>query len=911
MATRKRDVFVNSIEMVPVGDRTNIPTAVWYSENGLSFGDEAYEQAVEPSEVCDNFKIQLGEQEPGLISPKQLRVANGKYQSVHAIANDYLKHLVDCSEQWVEGQGLTKASRVLVAEPVAIHEQGATRGDWLANYRNHIRRILGSRFEDVDFLPEPFAVFQYYRYGIKHPLVADKRKHVALVIDFGGGTFDVSVIETTNQGDVSNSGRNSKPLAASSIAIGGFSFNRIIAEYLLFKPYIGKSAPSGFRDALRKVDDLRRDPKLKIEDLRADYQNFFRHFGNLLFHVEKAKIGICSNITNWALDETPENPASYRLNIPASPLAKETGYFPLRLDQLELRDLFVERIWKKFLQPSIASALDRARGEIEGQKISLVLLSGGSANVRWLHHLIKNMGAKDLQDAEPLELQENFQEIVAKGLAVECARKTVSEGDGDFRAVTYNKLCLVLDPDNRGAEIPKFRPTTPGLPPSVTDGVLLPSASSLKNHIDGSIGWKFKLSHPPKHQMDYFFMSSSFDPEDHQNVHNIEDHAVITPPKVTFDSSLNVSIEVRRDGTAVPKFVYRNSGPAIPEISVVGRPFYLDMTFGGEAGVGDAYLGIDFGTSNSSISYVSQAAVTVYKERSTDLRWQNISDLTQSLPYPIASPLASYMAATGSSALDLKGIEAIESFLAFGAYVAYAEYRTLFGKDDTKLFKSFTQRSAGPLWALLRDGMAKLRGKGKFTRPLEGLFDKSIYEEVDRLVSDLSAVKHGKALTPPDYIRGVRLLGNIFADYCEKFQFGLFESVQKKRFSSSKFEGVFKCAVGAHVPFVKLLRYEGPHSFSEDEAVLVLQEEGLALPLNPLLFWSKPGDNFVQSESDLYLYDMARNDGEFSFCPIGAKGELRLTAPQFTPIVEGLNELRLKDSRLDILAGVELTPVEY
>ena len=105
--------------------------------------------------------------------------------------------------------------------------------DWLSNYRQRIKAILLAKFEEVDFLPEPFAVFQYYRYGIKHPLVASSTKHVALVIDFGGGTFDVSVVETAASGDVSASGRNCKPLAAASQPTGGHTINKEIALNLI------------------------------------------------------------------------------------------------------------------------------------------------------------------------------------------------------------------------------------------------------------------------------------------------------------------------------------------------------------------------------------------------------------------------------------------------------------------------------------------------------------------------------------------------------------------------------------------------------------------------------------------------------------------------------------------------------
>jgi hypothetical protein len=55
--------------------------------------------------------------------------------------------------------------------------------------------------------------------------------------------------------------------------------------------------------------------------------------------------------------------------------------------------------------------------------ITVVLLSGGSSNIRWLKPLLERDVASALSEAEVLELSENFQEIVAKGLAVECARR--------------------------------------------------------------------------------------------------------------------------------------------------------------------------------------------------------------------------------------------------------------------------------------------------------------------------------------------------------------------------------------------------------------------------------------------------------------------------------------------------------
>jgi len=863
---------------------------------------DAYGSTDEPWNVCNNFKIQLGAQEPGLVKPKLLHCNDGKYRSIHEVTNDYLSSLLAKAENWIASRGLTKASRVLVAEPVAIHE----KSDWLANYRNHVRRIFKSTFSDVDFLPEPFAVFQYYRYGSKHPLISQKLKHVALVLDFGGGTFDVSVIETTAQGDISNSGRNSRPLAATSIAVGGFFFNRVIAEYLLFKPYVakGKKPPPAVYEALRKYEELQQDSIAKASDYRQDYQNFFKHFDALLFEVEKAKVTICSTITDWSIEGELSRNVGYQIRVPANPTSEKTDHLPIRLDAVELRQLFIEKLWHKKLFPAISNALARSQGELDAQQVSVILLSGGSSNIRWLHQLIRETHHRDLLNAELLELQENFQEIVAKGLAIECARKTFNKGDGDFRAVTYNRLCLALNPDDRGVEVPRYRAIDGKLPDGGGDGVLLPSASLLETLIDTPIAWKTRLSHPPKQKLDYYFMASSFDPDDTKNVHNVVDHTVFrqTP---SFDKTLTVSLKVAKDGTTYPRFIYRSAGPGIPEISVDGRPFFIDMTFGGAEGTAEAYVGIDFGTANSSVSYVDQGSITVYSERSKNTSWQNISDLAGSLPYPIAAPLVRYLSSNSDSSLDLKAIEVIEGYLAFGAYVAYADYCANKGRSQTKLFKEFSQRSAGPLWALLRKSMEQNREKSEFSAPLRKLLDEPLREEIDNLVTSIGEAKHGKLSTSLDYNRYIKLFGNLFSEFQSEYLFGYFQDVQKKPFRS-EYKGVFRHATGGYNSFLRLYEYEGGLSFSEDLAVLVSRQTGAVLSLSPLMFWYQVGD--AGRSPELFLYDLL-NKGTYSYKPTGTSGSLLLDPKDFSPVIQELDQSRSDDRATSYEHQINLTPV--
>lgn len=905
MATNKRDLFVHSINMVPIGGRHIVPTSVWYSKDEFKAGDEAYISAAEPSQVCDNFKIQLGEQAHGSTHPREIKFVDGRYRSIHSIASDYLRHLVQQAETWIENQGMVRASRVLVAEPIAIHDQGGTHNDWLANYRKHIRRILEQKFEDVDFLPEPFAVFQYYRYGIRHPLVADKAKHIALVLDFGGGTFDISVIETTAAGDVSNSGRNSRPLAASSIAIGGFYFNRKIAEYLLFKSLPDKKKNSNIAEALRKYDYVRRDPSEKIEDLRVDYQNFYRHFSNLLFEVEKAKIGICSLIRNWSLDATPSDPVKYLVNVPSTPLAIDSAMTSIRLDEIELRKIFVENVWESRLRNAIVETLTKANTELDGQAISVVLLSGGSANIRWLNSLLKNFQHKFLPEPRLLQLNEDYQEIVAKGLAIECARKTFNDGDGDFNAVTYNRLCLALESDRRALELVKFRPENGSFGEPNVEGILLKSASILRDRVESPLSWKFRLSHPPRTRLDYFFMSSTFDPNDHTRLHNVIDHTIASPSNASFDSNLQLHLSVKEDGTATPKFIYRAKSLAAPSLEVEGRPFFIDMTFGGAAGSSEAYIGVDFGTSNSSVSYIDKASITTYTDRAKDFQWENINDLINILPYPIASPLASYVASNALTNLDLKAIAAIEAFLMYGAYIAYSEYRTIKPSKGSKYLKSFTQRSSGPLWALIRDCVSAMKGQGYFSKNLERLLEEPIYTELNGLVTTISQIKHDKSTDKPDYMRAIKLLGNIFSDFCGKFDFGYFENVQKKRFGST-YKGIFRCAIGPHIPFTKTFDYEGPHSLSEDQCVLLCSESKKLLRLAPLMFWYKSDISSASSDPELHYFDTG-SEKVFSYKLAGMSGQLKLSGDEFEEIIGAILTLKNEDQALEILENFHLS----
>jgi molecular chaperone DnaK (HSP70) len=253
----KKELLIHQIPQIEVEGNTTIPTVLLYeSKERVLIGSAAIAAAEHPHDLNCDFKIDLGRTDPSKKSRNLFRTASGENRSAQTLAEDFFREMLKHTARWLSRNGITRGTRILLAEPLSMQSDP----EWLANYRKALRQILEKRqfagienieFDKMDFLPEPFAVFQYYRYGYRHPLLAGQKKNQALVIDFGGGTIDACIIETTKGGELSQSGRNSRPLAASSEPVGGFVINQKIVEHL-FTNHILRTekvmlAP-GFRD---------------------------------------------------------------------------------------------------------------------------------------------------------------------------------------------------------------------------------------------------------------------------------------------------------------------------------------------------------------------------------------------------------------------------------------------------------------------------------------------------------------------------------------------------------------------------------------------------------------------------------------------------------------------------------------
>lgn len=871
--TTDKKLLISQVKLIRPYEEAAVPTKIRYSGKQFFVGHDAEVSRNDSGGCYENFKVSLGHLTRQQAQTSLQNVSSRHRRSVVGMTKDFLAGVLQESKAKIEAGGDSFPKKVLVAEPLSIEEEGKVSGQWLSNYRSNMRTALDGWFDDVDFLPEPFAVFQYYRYGLRHPLLAEGQKHVALVLDFGGGTLDVSVIETTSEGDISHGGKNSRPLSAKSIAAAGFYINQRLAEDVLFSVLSGGEAKTSARKIISKVKSFQGLGDEEKSFLGEKELIFVENFVDLLAQVEKAKVKICNSISDWNLGANLHGAVSHLVQVAENPFVRDGAKIEVPLRAERVREVFENRVWAEKLRDAIGSAITRSQKELNGKPISVVLLSGGSTNIRWLKGLIERDLKLQLRDAEILEISENYQEVVAKGLAIECARQFYTEGDGDFGAVTYNRLNLALRPDKKEIEWRRFRPLVESMPESEDDGTLLPSSTSLRAFLDKPMRWKARLSSAPRTELEYHYLKSSFDPTDLNSLHNIVDNAVRTPSGAAFGSSIEVELTVRNDGTATPAFIY---GRGKKETRVEGRSFFLDMTFADREGARTAYLGLDFGTATSALSIVGRDHITAYVQRSRDKTWLDLGELVQELPYPIAHPLGMYITQTDPLQLEKFGLATLEAALTFIAYGSLCDIVSSSEDFEFRRFFGDFRRSAGPLKHLLTELNRVTNARSTLARDLLSIVEDEVFSSIDSAVTAAAKSKHFKR-ADIDYNHILSVLGNHIKRAMKGRVLGVFEGIEKKGFGGG-YRGIFRCIEGPNSPFVRLYHYDGSMDFSSEEIFLADVKSGSLTPLAPFYIWGLGAQLGYRQGYDLYFADILKpSDSRFLFAPAQQGEEINVS----------------------------------
>lgn len=830
----EKSLWVTSVQPEVIEGDTYVPTAVCVLDSKqVKIGRSAKAEQENEKIINDNFKLSLGNVISGgsVENRKLYETESGIKRNAYELTKAYFDKLLVDIERKVprsEKTNYKHPAKIIIAEPLSFQVEGYTQ-QWISNYRKNIRKIL-DRYEEVEFLPEPFAVYQYYRYGLRIPSLQSRSKQVAFIIDFGGGTFDACIIESTHAGDISLSGKSSKPLSADSTPIGGNYVNEEISSYLIKK----NVSDSRKGDADRYVKQYRRTVKgdLELNDLKPEAQIFIGNFIALLSRVERYKIDLASRISNWSLKISIYE--KIMVSIPINPFIG-TETVDTEFYDHQLREIVIHEIWSKKLKKIVRNVLDRSKESLGDKQITTTLISGGSSNLRWLEKLLIQDFSIELEDAEPVPINHSFQEIVANGLAIECARRYFTN-ESEFVAVTYNPIKLYLSPDDETVRKDlRFKSLGEKIDmKQASPGDLIPSAQSLKHFFDENISWRVKLKKSPKNCLNYYFSRPESDENDH---YNVEETKINTSDSKHFDSYVVIDVVVKEDGTFCPKFIYKTANAEfnVEENSEIGRPFYIDMTTDSyEDVVLEHYIGLDFGTSNSSVCLLNQEQIKLTKNRQELKSWKGLSNSVDKLPYPVAFSIRKFLSAFDKNDSANAAREAFESTLAFMAYVAASEAASHEVLGDA--MNHYQHRSMGPLRALLSTSLTYLGSNAHYSKGFKPLFDKH-NEALGKAIDDFNDHKHDKLdAGEVNWHEHVELVVKVLLMGLEGFSFGYCSTSDQAAFTSNSFEGVF---ITAHdnAPFIKSSQYSSTSNINSSIALILDNNTNKALSLTPFIFW--------------------------------------------------------------------------
>lgn len=855
----------DSFEKVLINENHNIPTVILKNKGKTLVGYEALENTGDLNKVNRNFKLDLGTYDPKNFSKdyKIHKTGDGERVSAVNLMASFFNSVLYETEHYLKINTSPLPKSIMIAEPlpVQIEKEDEENKNWLALYRKNLKKYFESKgFENISFLPEPFAVFQYYKYIKKFRPLFEKKKFVVLVVDFGGGTFDTCVIQTNKDGEISKGVKNSEPLGASSIAKGGSNLDKLILEELLIKYNKGNEAD--IKKALRFCRDIQKGKK-KLEEGSENLIAFYNNYLFALIEVERIKIILSERIRDWDLEKDINE--SITFSLPADFF--EIGSNPQNylFSSLKFREIF-KNFYEGELKKGIRLTLDRAQNSTL-DAINYVLLSGGSSLIKWSEKLILRDFKNELKKADFIPLH-NYKEIVSSGLAVECARRFYNES-GDFADTTYNSINLLLNPNNRGVEFPKYKSKSIEFNSELKEGTLIPSATILREYFNKKLAWRFKLKSPPKNELFYYFLRNSLNIYDNQNSTDEEKYneellnIISTKLDVktkSFDKHIDLTIEIKEDGTVHPEFIFNSLNDKNSIVKC--QPFYLDMTFGDAPVPTDTYLGIDFGTSNSSISYVNQKDIEIYDAVKEESINESIKEIVTNGIYPISYTLARYYKETDDEKSLKRYGHLFENILVIILYALINELQSK-GKKIAFDINQY-MRSAGSILSAIKIFKSQIDKTCLFTIPMLTYFDHKSISLLDKGVQIINETKHTAQNLKSLLDENLSNLLSLYSAFYNNYYFGFFENLASEPFSQDIF-GDFVMAHGSGI-FTDKLAYQGSNNFAKQYCFLIDHENSKALNLFPFVFWDVCKKHLDSDYGHCYIFSLIRKkDGAIEY----------------------------------------------
>lgn len=866
----------NNYEKISINDNFNIPTVVYKDKTKEFIGYEALEN-INSHGINRNFKLDIGRYDPSDFSKNYFlyEFADGQKASAIKLFEIFMGKVLLEAEKTLRTYSSSLPKSIMIAEPLQIqplNEEENVNSNWLSLYRKNIKKYFEKKgFENISFLPEPFAVFQYYKFVKKFQPLHEKKKFVVLIIDFGGGTFDTCIIETNNNGEISLKGKNSKPVGASSIAKGGSNLDKMILDDLLYRN--NKQNDIEIKKAIRFCRDIQKGKKA-LNSGTEGQRNFYKNYLRSLIQIENTKIILSNRIRDWDLDK--EINEGITISLPEDFFSDGTCIRSYRLTVLQFRQIF-KSFYESELKKGIRLTLDRGNQQLS-EKINYVLLSGGSSKIGWLKNMLQMDFQQELNNSDFIPL-DNYKEVVSAGLAVECARRFYNE-TGDFADTTYNAINLILNPNNRGIEIPKYKSKSPEFKDGISEGTLIPSATILRDHFNKKLAWKFRLRSEPKNILKYYFLRNTLelpngtDEEEHfqsitsssrfgeiinctetrsysDNLLNLLDNTIEVKTK-HFDKYVELELEFKEDGTIYPEFILNSNGNI--DSRVKGNPFFIDMTFGDAPIPTTAYLGVDFGTCNSSLSFVNQKDIETYDNKNNNTQNEIIREIISDGAFPLAYTLARFYKEADEEKAVKRYAHFFENILAIVLYSLISELQDKnknIGFDIDRYM-----RSAGSIFSSIKILKKDIDHNCTIIPKLIEILDEDFITSLEEGVNIINSTKHSRINLHPLLDKNLGKLLQLYTGYVKNLYMGFFDNITSEPFSNLLI-GDFIKAHGSGI-FTDKLIYKGNNHFSKQYCFLINPEIGKGLNLFPFVYWDSCSRHVDEDYGHCYFFSLIR-----------------------------------------------------
>ena len=189
-----------------------VPTIVAYDAGTSAYiiGDKAKALVMSGRSAAQDFKRYIGDPDPAFEGKPSTKTARPE---TRWFLRPDLASASSVSTKEVARIFLETLFRTIGRVPKQLVIGIPTIGDdeWQNNYRKHIRQLMGElEHGEPYFFPEPFAVFQYYRH-VENLIPATDHSLTVLILDYGGGTLNCCLVETTREGNLARGGATAAP----------------------------------------------------------------------------------------------------------------------------------------------------------------------------------------------------------------------------------------------------------------------------------------------------------------------------------------------------------------------------------------------------------------------------------------------------------------------------------------------------------------------------------------------------------------------------------------------------------------------------------------------------------------------------------------------------------------------------